>query len=262
MHKTTSLWHDRFKEQLQWTRNTRDFIYRKLQFAKCNNMLELGCGTGALLEEVAPRFVISRASAGKAVQLIGIDHNPEFVRQAREILAQIGPGIDARVADASDLPFDDASFDIVYCHYFMMWNDDEKRAGIVKEVKRVLKDRGWFVCFAEPDYVGWILEPETRLRELLVQSLLKSGGDIESGRKLAGDLADFNDVAIECCSKPWIGSILQQMFETEWNFYENLLAEKDEMVESLLELKQQDLDATARGVKFSFLPVFFGFGSK
>ena len=194
--------------------------------------------------------------------MVGIDHDPEFVHQARDIMAQIGASVDVRVADASDLPFDDESFDIVYCHYFMMWNDDDKRAKIVSEIKRVLIDRGWFVCFAEPDYVGWILEPETRLRELLVQSLLKSGGDIESGRKLTRDLAGFRDVTIDCCSKPWTGSALQQAFETEWNFYENLLAEKEDMVESLAELKQQDLDATSIGIKFSFLPVFFGLGRK
>jgi ubiquinone/menaquinone biosynthesis C-methylase UbiE len=262
MHETTTLWHDRFKDQLQWTKNTRDFIYRKLQFAKRSDMLELGCGTGALLEEVASRFVISRINSGKAARLVGIDHDPEFVRQARYIMIQVGHGIDVRIADASDLPFDDSSFEIVYCHYFLMWNDEQKRARIIKEAKRVLKDDGWFICFAEPDYVGWILEPERRLRELLVQSLLKSGGDIESGRKLVKDLASFHDVVIDCSSKPWTGSALQQAFETEWNFYENLLAEKDDMVESLAELKKQDLDATLSGIKFSFLPVFFGFGRK
>ena len=224
--------------------------------------MELGCGTGALLEEVATRFISSHQHLGKNKMLAGIDHNTEFIDQSRLLMKEIAPGVEIKVADATSIPYPEGTFEVVYCHYFLMWNEDQKRARVVQEAKRVLKTGGWFVCFAEPDYLGWILEPETKLREFLMHSLMVSGGDLSSGRKLVRDLAGFKDVVIDCCSQPWTGATLQQTFATEWNFYENLLADKEEMVEALVELKQQDLDATTRGIKLSFLPVFYGYGRK
>ncbi len=262
MHATTSIWYARFKQQLEWTRSTRDFVYRKLNFAHSSSFLELGCGTGALLEEIATRFVLPRLESGKEACLIGIDINSEFLDQARSILGQISDKIELKAADAQHLPFPDNTFDVVYCHYFLMWNHVPQRATILKEVHRVLREGGWFVALAEPDYQGWILEPTTPIRELLLASLTLSGGDLASGRRLAGDLANFKDVTIDCCSKVWTSVEWRAAFDSEWNFFQNLLAHEKQTMADIARLKAEDKTLIESGSKFSFLPVIFGFGRK
>jgi SAM-dependent methyltransferase len=261
-HDISSLWHDRFKEQLAWTSVTRDFIYRKLKFASRSSFLEIGCGTGALSEEIIARFVVPARRRGQGTTFVGIDHASEFITQCELILGSYRDVARFQVAEATNLPVDSESMDVVFCHYFLMWNDDQRRARIIDEARRVLVEGGWFVCFAEPDYLGWILEPESRLKELLMRSLMNAGGDLTSGRKLARDLAPFAKAFVGSASTPWTSSQLREMFETEWNFYENLLAGRDEMDEAIDAIKRADLDAIDQGVKFSFLPVFYGFGQK
>nr|MDO8085783.1 class I SAM-dependent methyltransferase [Candidatus Sigynarchaeum springense] len=262
MHTTTNPWHARFKQQLEWTRSTRDFVYRKLNFAQCSSFLELGCGTGALLEEIATRFVIPRQKSGRPSRLAGIDINKEFLGIASALGERVSKNMELKESDARQLPFPDGSFDIVYCHYFLMWNQLQKRAAIIREARRVLRDGGWFVALAEPDYQGWILEPPLAIRGLLLDSLTRSGGDPASGRKLATDLAQFKNVTVDCCSSVLAGATFPSTIEADWVFYQDLLAGGQESKESITKLKEQDKALIESGSILSFLPVFYGFGQK
>jgi SAM-dependent methyltransferase len=62
-------------------------------------VLDVGCGPGVFTAHY------SRAGA----QVIGIDFSEEMIRTAKDQF----PGIDFRVADAEQLPFDDSTFDLV-----------------------------------------------------------------------------------------------------------------------------------------------------
>ena len=62
------------------------------------DVLEIGCGTGMILKEIAPT-----ARSAK-----GIDISPGMLEQAKS------RGLDVQVASATELPFEDASFDSVY----------------------------------------------------------------------------------------------------------------------------------------------------
>jgi ubiquinone/menaquinone biosynthesis C-methylase UbiE len=67
-------------------------------FARGRRCLEVGCGTGLILERVAA--VASEAS--------GIDLSPGMLEKARE------RGLDVHEAPATKLPFEDGRFDLVY----------------------------------------------------------------------------------------------------------------------------------------------------
>ncbi len=67
-------------------------------YARGKRCLEVGCGTGLILERVA-------AVASEAV---GIDLSPGMLEKARE------RGLTVHEAPATKLPFDDARFDVVY----------------------------------------------------------------------------------------------------------------------------------------------------
>lgn len=69
-----------------------------LPHARSRRVLEVGCGTGLVLERVAA--VASEAH--------GVDVSPGMLAKAK------GRGLSVSVADARKLPFDDASFDLVY----------------------------------------------------------------------------------------------------------------------------------------------------
>ncbi len=61
-------------------------------------VLEIGCGTGLLLSRVAPG----------AARAVGVDLSPGMLAHARE------RGLDVHEGRAEALPFEDASFDVVY----------------------------------------------------------------------------------------------------------------------------------------------------
>lgn len=90
-------------------------------------ILDLGCGDGVLTEQLA----------ASGAQVIGVDFSSKMVAQARQ------RGIDARVQDATRLPFA-AEFDAVFSNAALHWMhplDD-----VLTGVRRSLRHGGRFVA--------------------------------------------------------------------------------------------------------------------
>ncbi len=97
----------------------------------------------------------------------GVDLTPEGVALTRERLALEGLTAEVQVADAENLPFPDASFDLVYSYGVLHHSPDTRRA--VREVHRVLKPGGTalIMVYHHPSWVGlmlWGLHYAVRLR--------------------------------------------------------------------------------------------------
>lgn len=102
-------------------------------------VLDIGCGNGALLDELVARVPDAEA-------YVGLDPLPEVLARAR-------PLSDIRISfvrgAAESLPFADRSFDLVVATLSLThWRD--QRAGTV-EVARVLDDNGVAVLVDAPD---------------------------------------------------------------------------------------------------------------
>jgi sarcosine/dimethylglycine N-methyltransferase len=99
------------------------------------NVLDIGCGIGGPARYYANAF---------GCRVTGIDLTPEYVDVAAMLTERCGLNgrVDFKCADAGDLPFDDAGFDIVWCLNVTM--NIEDRAGFYAEVRRVLKPGGKF----------------------------------------------------------------------------------------------------------------------
>ncbi len=110
-------------------------------------VLEVGPGNGTYTMAAARRL-------GPEGALVTIDIEPKMIERVQlRIGADRVTNIDARVADAYDLPFDDDSFDLVYMITVINEIPDIPRA--LREFHRVLKPTGTLVfseLLIDPDY--------------------------------------------------------------------------------------------------------------
>lgn len=98
-------------------------------------VLDIACGTGAVTRGVAK-------SVGPYGRVVGLDLNQDMLEFARKSpLNQAGPGsIEWREGDANALPFQDETFDVVFCQIGLMFFPDQVTA--LTEMRRVLKPAG------------------------------------------------------------------------------------------------------------------------
>jgi ubiquinone/menaquinone biosynthesis C-methylase UbiE len=100
-----------------------------------NAVLEIASGTGAVTREMA-------AVLSPGTKYVATDFNQPMLDYAKA--CQAGDmHVSWRQADAQDLPFEDASFDVVCCQFGVMFFHD--RVTAYREAKRVLKPRGLFI---------------------------------------------------------------------------------------------------------------------
>lgn len=98
-------------------------------------VLDVACGTGALTRVVAQ-------SMGPNGRVVGLDLSPEMLSIARTIKldpASAAP-IEWREGDVSAIPFENETFDIVFCNFGLMFFPD--RVAALKEMSRVLRPDG------------------------------------------------------------------------------------------------------------------------
>ena len=112
-----------------------DDLVARLAVKPGMRVLETACGTGIVTE----RLVAALRGQGT---LVATDLNePMFAHAARRLGA--ATRVEWRQADATALPFDDASFDAVVCQFGLMFYPDKARG--VREAYRVLKPGGRYL---------------------------------------------------------------------------------------------------------------------
>jgi ubiquinone/menaquinone biosynthesis C-methylase UbiE len=110
-------------------------------------VLDVGCGTGALLRQLAARLT------GDA-ELCGVDPAPRMLVEARKRLGD-DPRVRLEHGAAERLPFEDASFDLVVSAMsFDHWSDQELG---LSECARVLRPAGRLVL--ADLFAPWLLPP-------------------------------------------------------------------------------------------------------
>jgi len=162
-------WHEQFVRQAQWTQQTRDHLYRRARLRQAERVLDVGCGTGAITAELA------RRTRG---QVIGIDIDPAMLAFAE----QYDSGARYEQGDALDLPYPDGHFDIVTCHFLLLWLSDPLLGE--REMRRLTRSGGSILVCAEPDYGGRLDWPHLPVREWQIGGLRRQGADPVIGRSL------------------------------------------------------------------------------
>ena len=122
------------------------------------DLLEIGCGTGSILESIA-RLGLS------AERLWGVDILSERISLAKERL----PGAHLSVNDGGPLPFEPETFDVVVLFtVFSSVIDDHDRQRLANEAVRVAKTNGLLLIydFRIPSHVTRETRPLTRKQVL------------------------------------------------------------------------------------------------
>ncbi len=99
------------------------------------SVLDVACGTGILTHRVAK-------SVGPNGRVVGLDLSPGMLEVARKITLDPSSAapIEWREGDVSAIPFENETFDIIFCNFGLMFFPD--RVAALKEMSRVLKPNG------------------------------------------------------------------------------------------------------------------------
>jgi ubiquinone/menaquinone biosynthesis C-methylase UbiE len=240
-------WHTRYTQQAAWTRDLRNYLFEKAGLSKAARVLEVGCGTGAILSDLST-----------LATLHGVDIDPAALTQCSVHV----PNARLIRADALALPHKDECFDITYCHFLLLWVKDPSQALI--EMKRVTRSGGQILAFAEPDYTNRIDEPK-ELEELgrwQTESLRRQGADPSFGSRLA---ESFDQVGISLLEAgPIQGRELMRddnEREAEWAVIESDL-EGFVAKAAIQKMKALDEKAWNSGERVLQVPVYFAAGRK
>lgn len=240
-------WHQRFQQQAQWTQKLRDYLFQRAHLNDSDRILEVGCGTGAILQAIP--------TAKTAIHGLDLDFH-------RLLLAkQISSHTHLSCADAHYLPYETNSFDIIFSHYLYLWLSNPQEA--LQECLRVTRPGGAVIAIAEPDYGGRIDHPENlqKLGALQTQALAQQGADPLFGRRLKGLFvqAGLQNIETGVLSGQWQGPANKANWQIEWRVLADDL--KTTLSPQQLETYQHlDWQAWQQGDRIMFIPTFYSIG--
>lgn len=241
-------WHARFTQQTRWTHDLRQHLYQQILLRGARRVLEVGCGTGALLTEL-PNYT--------PAQIVGLDISTHHLAQACEN----APGASCVLGNGLHLPFSSKALDVTLCHFYLLWVKDPEQA--LNEMARVTRPGGYVAALAEPDYGGRIDHPAplAELGFLQGESLRQQGSDPCMGRKLTGLFHQVGLVNIQSglLGGQWSTPPEAEAWEMEWSVLTNDLQGRI-APERMHELRELDAAAWAHGERILFVPTFFAIG--
>ena len=240
-------WHKRYVQQAGWTSELRNYLFRRAGLASARRVLEVGCGSGAILAGLATEAVVH-----------GLDKEAKRLAEARGYAAQAI----LTFADALYLPYAAGVFDITFCHFLLLWVGDPLQA--LREMKRVTRAGGSILALAEPDYSARVDRPEELavLARWQAESLRRQGADPAVGSRLPELFRQAGIRPVETGSLQPAGTNPPKPVEREleWAVMEADLAG---MVtpEEIQRLKRLDEAAWQRGERVLHVPTYWMMGT-
>jgi ubiquinone/menaquinone biosynthesis C-methylase UbiE len=139
--------HPGFTEAFAWNcrdmdgKNSYELLADIVDQKNHSHVLDLGCGSGVLLDLCNQRF-------GAELMLSGVDMNGSELKLARERLAHTETKFHQGAAQKLDC-FANSSFDVIFCHWALTLMDPV--VPVLATIKRLLKVRGIFAAIIDGD---------------------------------------------------------------------------------------------------------------
>lgn len=235
-------WHSRYLQQAAWTRDLRAYIFAQAGLANARRVLEVGCGTGAVLREI-----------DSPAALHGLDLEPASLAECK-IHA---PAVSLTCGDAHRLPYPDKSFDIAYCHFLLLWVNHPLQ--VVREMARVSR---YVLALAEPDYSQRVDEPPELavLGKWQMDALRRQGANPSFGARLA---ETFHQAGIHITETgPIQGQAVMRTAEDWKNEWAVIQSDLEDIApeEEIKKMKALDEAARRDGKRTLHVPTFFAWG--
>jgi len=236
--------HRRYEQQADWTEPMRRHLLRQAGLPNARRVLEIGCGTGAVLRSIvrAPR-----------TSLFGLDIDREALQLAR----RQAPGSWLAAGDAHQLPYKEQAFDICFFHFVLLWLKEP--AAALLEARRVTRLGGAVLALAEPDYSQRVDRPATlaEIGRLQTDALRTQGAKPEIGGQLA---EHFRAAGLEIVETGQLESIASPVSShdaaLEWQVIRADLEGRVSEAE-LDRLASEDLRARRAGERILSVPTFY-----
>lgn len=113
------------------------WLYRQSTIHSGMEILEVGCGTGALWQE-------NRDRIPDHVHITLSDISDGMLRDARRTIGVQDRRFSFLSFDCCSIPFPDESFDLIFANHVLFYCND--LASVFEEVRRVLRPGGTFIC--------------------------------------------------------------------------------------------------------------------
>lgn len=241
--------HARFVAQSAWTAPLRDFLFTQAGLEPSSLLLEVGSGTGA----------VTHAGTNSQQGGYGIDNNWERVAFAHQ-----HDKVDHYVcADALRLPFSSASFDITFCHYFLLWMAKDALQAL-HEMERVTRPGGMVLAIAEPDHTVRIDYPYelSTLGTLQTQALQHQGVQVDMGRRLPELFAQaqLTDIRFGQAGFQMNPGEIPSWLDSEWQTLRADLELSGLTQTEFAHLHEVDMFAWQKGIRVLQVPTFYAMG--
>lgn len=244
-------WHKRFTQQAGWTTEVRRYILQSLHVSSRTTLLEVGCGTGAVLHPIYREGL--HHVYGADISLPGL----QFAQKRNSHLRLL-------CANGLQLPFRDRRFHIALCHYFLLWVADP--LAVLLEMKRVTRSGGYLVVLAEPDYARREDQPPAlqKLGELQNMALLSMGARLDVGSHLHSlfEQLDLQDVHVSMLKPAASKQRDSKADSLEWQVIaydlQHLVSQGHLTSDQVEYYHQLDTRARAAGSRLLHIPTYFG----
>jgi SAM-dependent methyltransferase len=235
--------HAHYRLQAEWLAASRRYLYRKIALVRHESILDFGCGSGVIAEEI-------RGICGRPV--LGVDRDPAMAAFA----AKEYPRNCFLAADENELLEQGLRFDLIVLSFVLMWQ--AKPLPFLQKIKKLLKEKGTLLILAEPDYGGRIDFPDELhfLNDIFTSHILGQKGDPCIGRKLKTLLLKSGwQTEVGLASHLHFPDRYDpDVWEEEWRFWQELAGIPGRTVNKILRLEKNAVRCQQRLVLF---PVFY-----